>query len=206
MAVTRARRSAEESRAAILDAAEREFAEYGISGGRVDRIALQAKASKERLYSYFGDKNGLLTEILEVMCDRMSAAIVLDGDDLPGYASELTEYFLSHPSDLRLCTWARLEPASAAGSVALVPRTAINRRIAEIVRAQNAGTVTDCVDAATLLQMITSIATFWADETYQPQPKSARARARCREQAAQAVARLVAPAPGDLPRTAKSSR
>ena len=46
----------EESRAAILRAAVREFAEHGIAGARTDAIARAARVNKALLYYYFKDK------------------------------------------------------------------------------------------------------------------------------------------------------
>ena len=49
----------EQSRAAILQAAIREFAEQGIAGARTDAIANAAKVNKALLYYYFKDKETL---------------------------------------------------------------------------------------------------------------------------------------------------
>jgi TetR/AcrR family transcriptional regulator len=54
----------EESRAAILRAAAREFAEYGIAGARTDAIAREAKVNKALLYYYFKDKETLHGAVL----------------------------------------------------------------------------------------------------------------------------------------------
>jgi TetR/AcrR family transcriptional regulator len=55
----------EESRAAILHAAAREFAENGIAGARTDAIARQAKVNKALLYYYFKDKETLYGAVLD---------------------------------------------------------------------------------------------------------------------------------------------
>jgi TetR/AcrR family transcriptional regulator len=55
----------EESRAAILQAAAREFAEYGIAGARTDAIAREAKVNKALLYYYFKDKETLYGAVLD---------------------------------------------------------------------------------------------------------------------------------------------
>jgi TetR/AcrR family transcriptional regulator len=55
----------EESRAAILEAAVAEFAEYGIAGARTDAIARAAKVNKALLYYYFQDKDSLYAAVLE---------------------------------------------------------------------------------------------------------------------------------------------
>ena len=52
-------RSTTELRDVIIDAARAEFAQYGLAGSRIDRIAKSANASKERLYAHFGDKEAL---------------------------------------------------------------------------------------------------------------------------------------------------
>src|SRR4051794_20188920 len=58
------RRGPEATRARIMRAAVREFSAKGISGARVDAIALRAGANKRMLYHYFGSKYGLFREVL----------------------------------------------------------------------------------------------------------------------------------------------
>jgi TetR/AcrR family transcriptional regulator len=55
----------EESRAAILQAAAREFAELGIAGARTDAIAHAAHVNKALLYYYFTDKETLYGAVLD---------------------------------------------------------------------------------------------------------------------------------------------
>ncbi len=54
----------EESRAAILKAAAREFSENGIAGARTDAIAREARVNKALLYYYFQDKETLYGAVL----------------------------------------------------------------------------------------------------------------------------------------------
>jgi AcrR family transcriptional regulator len=49
----------------ILAVARREFAEHGLSGGRVDAIAAQMRTTKRMIYYYFGSKEGLYQAVLE---------------------------------------------------------------------------------------------------------------------------------------------
>jgi TetR/AcrR family transcriptional regulator len=58
-------RNPEASRAKILDAARIEFVSYGLSGGRVDRIAAQSGVNKNLIYHYFGSKDALYLDVLE---------------------------------------------------------------------------------------------------------------------------------------------
>jgi TetR/AcrR family transcriptional regulator len=59
------RRDPDRTRAAILSAAQHEFAAKGLSGGRVDAIARRARANKRMIYHYFGNKAGLYLAALE---------------------------------------------------------------------------------------------------------------------------------------------
>lgn len=51
----------------ILEAAVEEFAEHGLAGARVDRVAERAGANKQLIYRYFGNKEGLFDAALGAM-------------------------------------------------------------------------------------------------------------------------------------------
>jgi len=72
----------EESRAAILEAAAYEFAQYGIDGARTDAIAREARVNKALLYYYFKDKETLYGAVLDDAFSGLKKAVfqVLDSD------------------------------------------------------------------------------------------------------------------------------
>ena len=72
----------EESRAAILHAAAKEFAAHGIAGARTDAIARQARVNKALIYYYFKDKEKLYGAVLDNAFSGMKANVfqVLDSD------------------------------------------------------------------------------------------------------------------------------
>jgi TetR/AcrR family transcriptional regulator len=72
----------EESRAAILQAAAQEFAEYGIAGARTDAIAREARVNKALLYYYFKDKETLYGAVLDDAFSGLKNSVfrVLEGD------------------------------------------------------------------------------------------------------------------------------
>jgi TetR/AcrR family transcriptional regulator len=72
----------EESRAAILQAAAKEFAELGIAGARIDAIAREAHVNKALLYYYFTDKETLYGAVLDSAFSGMKSRVftVLDSD------------------------------------------------------------------------------------------------------------------------------
>jgi TetR/AcrR family transcriptional regulator len=76
------RNQPEESRAAILHAAAREFAEKGIAGARTDAIARAAHVNKALLYYYFKDKETLYGAVLDHAFSGMKTTVfqALDSD------------------------------------------------------------------------------------------------------------------------------
>ena len=64
----------ERTRANIIDIATAEFAERGLSGARVDRIAERTRTSKRMIYYYFGDKEGLYRAVLLSYYEKLRSA------------------------------------------------------------------------------------------------------------------------------------
>ena len=62
-----------ESRTRILEAAIDEFAEHGLNGARVDRIARLAGVNKAMIYYHFDSKEGLYRSILDTKIDEISS-------------------------------------------------------------------------------------------------------------------------------------
>ena len=97
------------TQAAILSAATTEFAQHGLGGARVDRIAARAKTNKRMLYYYFGNKEGLFLAVLESTYARIRAAetqlSLLDVEPAESVRRlvEFTwNYYLAHPEFLTL--------------------------------------------------------------------------------------------------------
>lgn len=99
----------EESRAAILNAAVREFAREGVSAARTDAIAHSAGVNKALLYYYFKDKESLYQAVLNEVFSGVRAAIENAlAQDLPpkerlcAYVRAHFDYIASHPSYPRI--------------------------------------------------------------------------------------------------------
>lgn len=105
----------------ILDAAADEFAERGLAGARVDRIAARAGANKQRIYAYFGSKDQLFDRVIEDRIEQLLDAVPFDATDLPGYAVRVLDFNRAHPSLVRLLLWHHLERP---GVLAQLPQTA----------------------------------------------------------------------------------
>ena len=65
----------EESRAAILQAAVREFSREGVAGARTDAIARAAGVNKALLYYYYKDKETLYGAVLDHVFGGLSDSI-----------------------------------------------------------------------------------------------------------------------------------
>jgi len=94
----------EASRAAILQAAVREFSREGIGGARMDAIARAARVNKALLYYYFKDKDALYAAVLDQVFAGLAEVVhpPLTGNSSPSrkilaYAGAHFDYIASHP-------------------------------------------------------------------------------------------------------------
>jgi AcrR family transcriptional regulator len=111
-------RDADRSQSTILAAARDEFAEHGLGGARVDRIAERAGLNKRLIYYYFEDKDKLFQAVLELTYrDIRERELELHLQELePATAVrrlvEFTwDYYLEHPEFLTLLNSANLHRA-----------------------------------------------------------------------------------------------
>lgn len=111
-------RDADRSALAILAAARDEFAEHGLGGARMERIAERAALDKRLIYYYFESKDSLFRAVLEhTYLDIREAEKQLRLNDLPpaDAVRKLTEftwnYYLTHPEFLTLLNSANLHRA-----------------------------------------------------------------------------------------------
>lgn len=181
------------TRERILAAAKAEFARHGVAGARINRIAADASASKDRLYAYFPGKLELYAAVTEQWAAETTARTALTADDLPAYAGRLFDHFVAHPDDARLQAWADLEPLEP--RIEEVLRQATASKVEEVRRGQQAGLVTADLHAPVLLRMLTDLVRTAATHATQAQ-EAARATdpvGRQRAAVVLAVQRLVAP-------------
>jgi AcrR family transcriptional regulator len=111
-------RDADRSQGIILAAARDEFAECGLGGARMDRIAERAGLNKRLIYYYFEDKEKLFQAVLEqAYRDIRDQERELHLADLPpaDAVRRLVEftwtYYLEHPEFLTLLNSANLHKA-----------------------------------------------------------------------------------------------
>lgn len=113
-------KKSEQSRQAILAAAEIEFSEKGLYGARIDEIASRSGINKRMIYQYFGNKNGLYKTVLVTVYNRLGAC----ESEVIGFAGECLDeirqmirayfYFLkNNPTYVRMVMWENLNYAAS---------------------------------------------------------------------------------------------
>ena len=155
-------RNVEETQHRLRAAASAEFAEHGVDGTTVTRIATRAGVNKERLYAYFGDKDALFDEVLTEALEELSRAVAPDGlrfDDLGEFAGRTFDYYGQHPELARLLQWEGLRGAPPVNAAARVAHYA--RKVSAAAQAQRDGVIDDRIDAGHLMFMIIGLAAWW---------------------------------------------
>lgn len=145
-----------ETSAALLRAARSEFAEHGIAGGRIDRIAKNAGVNKERIYAYFGSKERLFdVAVADALAELVDVIALRPGDDLGDYVLQVIAHHRASPELSRLMLWESLHYGGgdlpASGSRAALYRAKLDSMMAVL------GT-DDPAKAASVLHAIIGVA------------------------------------------------
>ncbi|MGL5860689.1 MAG: TetR family transcriptional regulator [Phycicoccus sp.] len=148
----------------LLEAAVLEFSEHGPHGARVARVAERAKVNKERIYQYFGNKEGLFLAVLASELGKAVDAVPLTVEhatDLGEYAGRIFDYQRANPTLIRLLGWESLGYGTD-----LVSESAradyYADKISTVARAQKDGVVADELDADQLVYAILALSSFWS--------------------------------------------
>lgn len=146
----------------ILEAARAEFAAHGLSGARVERVAVAARANKQSIYAHFGSKDDLFDTVVGQALVALADAAPFDADDLPAYAGALHDRLDDQPDILRLTTWAVLERPQPIDSEVESYRLKIDA----IREAQAEGSIPRDHDPVRLLAVVIAIATSWNNASW----------------------------------------
>jgi AcrR family transcriptional regulator len=170
-APTRRPRNPDRSRRDILVAAREEFAEHGLDGARVDRIAERAGANKRMLYHYVGNKEALYSRVLvEAYRDiRQGEAALNLGELPPAQAMEhlvgfTFDHFRRNPWFLRLLASENIRRAAFVRELPEIPamHPPMVAQIAEVLAAgETQGIFRPGVDPVQLYITIAGISYFY---------------------------------------------
>ncbi|MGO1412596.1 TetR family transcriptional regulator [Microbacterium sp.] len=188
-------RDGERSRDRLLDAATTEFANYGIAGARVDRVASASQVNKAQMYGWYGSKDGLFDAVFARHLVRIIDRVPFTAEDLPGYAVALYDSYLTEPELVRLASWYRLERVPTGTLLSAHPGHS-DAKFDAIAAAQADGRIVGGIRPDEVYALVISLAGTWspisatfAASTEDPEPDHARRRAALREVVDRALAR-----------------
>jgi AcrR family transcriptional regulator len=169
-------RDADRSQSTILAAARDEFAEFGLGGARMDRIAERAGLNKRLIYYYFDDKEKLFQAVLEqAYRDIREQELGLRLLDLePAMAvRRLVEftwnYYLQHPEFMTLLNSANLHKArhlQESQRARELNSPLIETLAAVLERGRAEGTFRGGVDPVQLYVSIAGLSYFYLSNTH----------------------------------------
>jgi AcrR family transcriptional regulator len=145
------------TKALLLQAATEEFAEYGLAGARIDRIAERAGANKRLIYVYFGDKDALFDAVVDEQARTVVKAIPLGEGDLTAFAASRFDYVLANPAARRIAVWRafeRSEPTEA-------ELASYRERLDAVTTAQREGRLRADIPAADLFAIVLRMTESW---------------------------------------------
>jgi AcrR family transcriptional regulator len=150
-------RDSEATKALLLRAATDEFAEYGLAGARIDRIADKAGANKRLIYVYFGDKDRLFDAVIDDQSRTVTHAIPLTDGDLVAFAATRFDYVLAHPEARRIAIWRAFERSEPTDEEVASYRA----RLDSVTEAQRAGRLRADIPAADLFALVLRMTESW---------------------------------------------
>jgi AcrR family transcriptional regulator len=169
-------RDADRSQSTILAAARDEFAEHGLGGARVDRIAERAGLNKRLIYYYFADKETLFQAVLEQAYrdireqERNLHLTDLEPETAVRRLVEFTwEYYLAHPEFITLLNSANLHKARhlQASTRARELNLPVIETLATVLeRGRRLGRFRGGVDPVQLYVSIAGLAYFYLSNSY----------------------------------------
>jgi AcrR family transcriptional regulator len=150
-------RDSEATKALLLRAATSEFAEFGLAGARIDRIAEKAGANKRLIYVYFGDKDRLFDAVIDDQSQAVMRAVPLTDGDLVSFAATRFDYILAYPEAHRIAIWRAFERAEPTDDEVAAYRD----RLAGLTAAQAAGRLRADIPAADLFALVLRMTESW---------------------------------------------
>ena len=179
----------------IMAAAKAEFTKHGLAGARLNRIAINANASKERLYSYFESKERLFEAVVAQWIGESPYQAPLNAKNVLGYVAGLFDNIVADPQGARLQRWIELEAPDGMFDNHLLRRI-FQAKLDEVRRGQQCGLIDPVWDPKSLLMLLIDIAYSMAASGFSidrivGEPLSECTLADRRNAAAEAARRLV---------------
>jgi AcrR family transcriptional regulator len=126
---------AQDTRRRIFAAASDEFAAHGLAGARIERIATAARANKQAIYLYFGDKEALFGVVVKAKVDEVCHSDTLNPRAISESVGQLFDWYREHPELLRLLLWEALEAGNGPVPGEQERREAYRENVRDLVEA-----------------------------------------------------------------------
>lgn len=169
-------RDADRSQSTILAAARDEFAEYGLGGARMDRIAERAGLNKRLIYYYFEDKERLFQAVLEQAYrdireeETRLHLLELEPAQAVRRLIEFTwDYYLAHPEFMTLLNSANLHKArhlTESDRARALNSPLVETLAAVLERGRREGTFRGGVDPVQLYVSIAGLSYFYLSNSH----------------------------------------
>ena len=159
-------RNPQKSKAAILLAAENEFAQKGFFGARVDEIATKANINKRMIYAYFGDKEELYSQVLLLSYSKMEEIenqLVKENHQgtqlVKNVISTYFDFLFNNPNFVNILMWENLNKGTYLKRLesSTIERKSIKHFIQTIEQGKKDGVFKENIDSfQVVLSMITT--------------------------------------------------
>ncbi len=149
----------------LKQAAGELFAANGPDGTTVDEIARLAGVNRERVYAYFGGKDGLFASVLGDELLAIAEAVPLDTAstaDIRVFAGKLFDYHMENPRLQRLLQWEALLFGSRPVPDEAERRKHYQQKVNVIAGAQREGILSSEIPPGDLLFLLIAIAAWWS--------------------------------------------
>jgi AcrR family transcriptional regulator len=141
------------------------FAAGGPDATTVDEIARSAGVNRERVYAYFGGKDGLFATVLGDELLAIAEAVTLDTAsiaDIGAFAGRLFDYHARNPRLPRLLQWEALHFGDRPVPDEARRRKHYQDKVDVIAQAQLEGTLSDDIPPGDLLFLLITTAAWWS--------------------------------------------
>ena len=168
-------KAAQATRASLLKAAIKIFAQYGLDGGSVDKISKAAKSHDRMIYYYFGNKEGLFVAVIEETYKRFNVAeskLKLDLLDplrsLEKIVQFILRYYRDHPEFVTLLNIENLHKGKHIGQSSFrdYSSKAIGVIDQVLVTGAQTGVFSSQLRARDLYMMIAALGYFYQSNRY----------------------------------------
>lgn len=154
----------------IFSVATKEFAQYGYAGARVARIAAKAGVNKERIYAYFGSKEGMFVKVWKhtygLIIEADESFLALGDEDIPRLGEIVLRRYMTfheeHEEFWKILAWENLQNGKHAHLIRGLKGPVHDHLKRLYYRGQERGFYAESVSFETFIFVLISVSFFFA--------------------------------------------